>query len=116
VSVRPKTIRVNGPLKDKDVEDFGTGLLHFFGYPNSLIPFNSKRGLLWPFNITGSNKTHSGYFCPIFIKFELSQQGIIKILSIKCHGIPSSGNPADTCGRTDTTKLISALRDYVNEP
>jgi hypothetical protein len=35
---------------------------------------------------------------------------------MKFHGKPSSGNRADTCRRTATTKLLGAFRVYANEP
>jgi len=55
-------------------------------------------------------------FCPILTKFGLSQQFLVKVVSIKFHGNPSSGNLANTFGRTDMTTQIGAFRNYAKAP
>jgi hypothetical protein len=60
------------------------------------------------------------YSCPILFKFLVSRRIIIKVLNIKFHGTPVSGNHADTREQTDcrngVTKLIGAFRYYAHAP
>jgi hypothetical protein len=81
--------------------------LYSLEYPNSLTAFYSTRALLCQ---------RTRYYWPIWTKFGLSRENFIKIPSIKFHGNTFSGSGVDTCGRTDTTTLTDAFRDYANAP
>ena len=52
------------------------------------------------------------YFCPFVTKFGFYRWIFIEVAIIKYHGNPPSGSRADTCGRTDMTKVIGAFRNY----
>ena len=58
----------------------------------------------------------TGYFCQILMKFEFSRPFFEKLLKIKFHDNPSSGNRVAPCGRTDMTKLIVAFCNFARAP
>lgn len=43
-------------------------------------------------------------------------QTFVEVPGIKFHENPFSGIRADTCGQTDTRKLVGAFRDLRNRP
>jgi len=52
----------------------------------------------------------------IIVRHEFSRQVFEKYSNTKFHENPSSGSRVVPCGRTDTTKLIAALRNFANAP
>jgi len=56
------------------------------------------------------------YSCSILKKLEFSRQIFAEYSNIKFHENPFSGSRVVLSGRTDMTKLIVALRDFVNAP
>jgi hypothetical protein len=55
-------------------------------------------------------------FGPILTKFGFAGQIFTQVPNIEFHGNASSGSYADTCGRTDMTKVIDVFGDYANAP
>jgi hypothetical protein len=96
--------------------------LYVIGYRNSLIPFHSKKVLLWHLNVADNNKTYLGFrvrypiFLPDFNQIWIFSTDLHKVLSIRFHGNTSSGSRADTCGQADMTKTIRAFRHCANAP
>jgi hypothetical protein len=82
----------------------------------------SKTKHIWRFYFAGDNETcvvlH--VMCPIRTKFRLFLQIFIKTPNIKFYESPFSASRTDTCGktdgRTDTTKLIGAFREFAKAP
>jgi hypothetical protein len=58
----------------------------------------------------------SDTFYPIVNKIGLCGKIVMEEATTKFHRNPSSVSPADSCGRTDMTKVIGALREYANAP
>ena len=56
------------------------------------------------------------YFCPILMKLEFFGQIFEKLSNINLYENPSSGSRVVQCGRTDTTKLIVAFRNFAKTP
>jgi hypothetical protein len=56
------------------------------------------------------------YSSQIIMKLEFSRQILEKESSITFHENPSSGSRVVPCGKTDTTKLIAAFRNFTNAP
>jgi hypothetical protein len=54
------------------------------------------------------------YFCPILTIFGVYGLIFVKVPSTQFRGNRSIGYRADTCRRTDMTKLMGAFRDYAN--
>jgi len=96
--------------------------LYLIGYRNSLIPFHSKKVLLWRLNIADNNKTflslHVRYpiFLPDFNEIWIFSTDLHKVPSIRFHGNTSSESRADACGQADMTKTIRAFRHCANTP
>jgi hypothetical protein len=96
--------------------------LYLLGYPNSTIPFHSKRAPSWRHNVAENNKVYLGLrvkcpIClPIFNQILIFVTDIPKIPQYKNHGNPSIGSRADTCEQADTRtyimKAIGAFHDY----
>jgi hypothetical protein len=82
--------------------------LYLLGYPNSTIPFHSKRAPSWLYNVTENNNMYLGLHvkCPIrlynFNQIFISVTDLPKRPQYKIHGNPSSGSRADTCEQADT--------------
>ena len=69
---------------------------------------------LWQICVTGYNKTYLCLHvsCPIFFsEFKQIRSFSLKVLDIKSHGNPSTGNHAVKCGQ-----LTGAYQDYANMP
>jgi len=58
----------------------------------------------------------TGYFCPILTELQFSRHIFNTLPNTKFHENPFSGSHADTCGQTDMTKKMDAIRDYANMP
>jgi hypothetical protein len=56
------------------------------------------------------------YSCQILIILEFSRQVLEKYSNTKFHENPSIGSRVVSCGQTDMTKLIVALRNFANAP
>jgi hypothetical protein len=85
--------------------------LYFLSNPKSVMPFHSKRALLWRFNVAGTVKHTSVYAfsarnsSPILTKFSFYQQIFRRVYNVKLHGNPCSWSHTDTDGQTDITKF-----------
>jgi len=68
--------------------------LYILGHPKIVIPFHSKRRLLWPLIVASDSKMCLGLDVKwqIITKFGFSQQFFIKVTNIKFHGNPSFGS------------------------
>ena len=103
--------------------------LYLLGYPNSTIPFHSKRAPSRRYNVTENNKMHLGLRvkCPIclpnFNQIFIFVTDLPKRPEYKIHRNPFGGSRADTCGQADTRtggrtyimKVIGAFPDYTIE-
>jgi len=91
--------------------------VYLFGYPTNMIPFHSKRALLWRFNVAGLLTK-----CPIFLRdFDLIQTFLTdshkspenKILRKSVHWEPQTDTDRLADGRDEVNRYF---RKYANEP
>ena len=95
---------------------------------NSLIPFQSKKPLLWRFNVAGNNETYKVIIkcgCLILTKFGFPRQIFIKVPNNKFHVHQSSGGHwtdlreicyGDTCGQTEGGRTDEQPDGRTDEP